>query len=101
MDSIPEVGHRVEQLAQIDSSMPSLSEIPPGCAFNPRCSHASDRCRSQRPELIFIADEVMVAHHSIEEWRVMEAGVGLPHFAKRGSGRGDSPISTVTLPPLS
>jgi hypothetical protein len=32
--------------------MPRLNAIPSGCAFNPRCPQASDRCRSNRPELM-------------------------------------------------
>ena len=27
-----------ERLAQIDGAMPRLTAIPPGCAFNPRCT---------------------------------------------------------------
>ena len=26
--------------------------IPAGCAFNPRCPQAFERCRSERPELM-------------------------------------------------
>ncbi len=37
------------RLEQIPGSMPRLNEIPPGCAFNPRCAHAFDRCRTERP----------------------------------------------------
>ncbi len=51
MGSIPLVGHDVERLTQIDGSMPRLDEIPEGCAFHPRCPHAIDRCRVERPEL--------------------------------------------------
>ena len=51
MGSIPLVGHDVERLTQIDGSMPRLNAIPPGCAFNPRCPKAFDRCRRERPEL--------------------------------------------------
>jgi peptide/nickel transport system ATP-binding protein len=32
--------------------MPRLNAIPPGCAFNPRCIHAFERCRIERPELL-------------------------------------------------
>ena len=32
--------------------MPRLTEIPAGCAFNPRCPKAFDRCRTERPELL-------------------------------------------------
>ena len=52
MGSIPSVRHRSERLAQIDGSMPRLTQIPPGCAFNPRCAQAFGRCRRERPELI-------------------------------------------------
>jgi len=52
MGSIPSLTHRVERLRQIDGSMPRLTDIPRGCAFNPRCSRAFDRCRAERPELM-------------------------------------------------
>jgi peptide/nickel transport system ATP-binding protein len=32
--------------------MPRLNAIPAGCAFNPRCPHAFDRCRVERPDLL-------------------------------------------------
>jgi peptide/nickel transport system ATP-binding protein len=52
MGSIPALGARVERLAQIDGAMPRLNAIPPGCAFNPRCSSAGSRCRQVRPDLV-------------------------------------------------
>jgi peptide/nickel transport system ATP-binding protein len=52
MGSIPVVGHRLERLTQIEGSMPRLTEIPSGCAFNPRCPKAFERCRAERPDLI-------------------------------------------------
>jgi len=51
MSSIPKLGENRERLAQIDGSMPRLTAIPRGCAFNPRCPRAFDRCRSERPNL--------------------------------------------------
>ena len=52
MGSIPSMSEERERLAQIDGAMPRLNAIPPGCAFNPRCPQAHDRCRSQRPDLM-------------------------------------------------
>ena len=52
MGSIPSLHHKSEQLTQIEGTMPRLTEIPAGCAFNPRCPHAFDRCRSERPNLL-------------------------------------------------
>ena len=51
MASIPDLGERRDRLAQIPGAMPRLTAIPTGCAFHPRCGHASDRCRAERPEL--------------------------------------------------
>jgi peptide/nickel transport system ATP-binding protein len=50
MGAIPAVATHATRLVQIPGSMPRLAAIPPGCAFHPRCSHAFDRCRSERPE---------------------------------------------------
>ena len=49
MGCIPRIGHQVERLAQIDGAMPRLTEIPPGCPFNPRCPDARPDCRTTRP----------------------------------------------------
>ncbi|MBC6416339.1 MAG: ABC transporter ATP-binding protein [Rhodospirillales bacterium] len=57
MGAIPKVGGSkvggaLDRLTQIPGSMPRLTAIPPGCAFNPRCGEAFDRCRAApRPEL--------------------------------------------------
>jgi len=52
MGSIPSIVDERERLTQIDGAMPRLTAVPPGCAFNPRCPHAFERCRRERPELI-------------------------------------------------
>jgi peptide/nickel transport system ATP-binding protein len=40
---------RGESLPAIPGNVPSLRALPPGCAFAPRCTHATDRCRSEVP----------------------------------------------------
>jgi peptide/nickel transport system ATP-binding protein len=52
MGSIPSMDASRDRLLQIDGVMPRLNAIPSGCAFNPRCPHAVDRCRLQRPDLM-------------------------------------------------
>lgn len=52
MGSIPAMDSDHERLLQIDGAMPRLNAIPAGCAFNPRCPQAMDRCRTQRPDLL-------------------------------------------------
>jgi peptide/nickel transport system ATP-binding protein len=50
MGSIPTLDTHATRLVQIPGSMPRLTAIPKGCAFNPRCEKVFDRCRSERPE---------------------------------------------------
>ena len=52
MGSIPAMDEDRERLLQIDGAMPRLNAIPSGCAFNPRCPKAVDRCRRDRPDLM-------------------------------------------------
>jgi peptide/nickel transport system ATP-binding protein len=52
MASIPDMDIDRERLNQIDGAMPRLNAIPQGCAFNPRCPKAFDRCRQDRPDLV-------------------------------------------------
>ena len=52
MGSIPTLEMTGARLTQIPGSMPRLTSIPSGCAFNPRCSHTFDRCRIERPDPI-------------------------------------------------
>jgi len=50
MGSIPVVGADPERLTQIEGAMPRLIDIPPGCAFHPRCPRAMAQCAAIRPE---------------------------------------------------
>jgi len=52
MGAIPTLETDAERLAQIPGAMPRLSNIPKGCAFNPRCDRAFDRCFVDQPEPI-------------------------------------------------
>ncbi len=55
LDSLPrhDIGEK-GTLCPINGQPPSLIDIPSGCAFNPRCPHARDICRTQVPELVEI-----------------------------------------------
>jgi peptide/nickel transport system ATP-binding protein len=52
MGAIPTLEAETERLMQIPGSMPRLTRIPPGCAFNPRCERVFARCRAEKPEPI-------------------------------------------------
>jgi peptide/nickel transport system ATP-binding protein len=54
-----------QKLEQIPGMMPTLSEIPPGCAFNPRCTEKDEICYNTIPKLKETVTKTMVACHMI------------------------------------
>lgn len=55
LKSLPVMGSR-EQLYVIPGTVPSPGNLPEGCVFNPRCGHATEKCRSCRPQMTDISD---------------------------------------------
>ena len=54
------------RLNQIPGMMPTLTDIPPGCAFHPRCTIGEAVCRREVPALISRRDrERMTACHMV------------------------------------
>ena len=48
-------------LSPIGGEIPDLTNLPGGCAFNPRCQWAVDRCSVEEPELIEVSQGKQVA----------------------------------------
>jgi oligopeptide transport system ATP-binding protein len=51
LESIPRLDHKDRELYAIKGLPPSLTRIPPGCAFHPRCPMAREVCRTDVPPL--------------------------------------------------
>ena len=51
MRCIPRIGVMAETLPQIEGAMPRPGELPPGCAFAPRCRSAGSDCSAAPPPL--------------------------------------------------
>jgi oligopeptide transport system ATP-binding protein len=51
LESIPRLDHKGRELYAIKGLPPSLTRIPPGCAFHPRCPMAREVCRTDVPPL--------------------------------------------------
>ena len=49
--------------------LPSPLSPPPGCAFNPRCPFADERCRQEAPQML-ASQGATVACHAVEEGRL-------------------------------
>jgi peptide/nickel transport system ATP-binding protein len=61
------------RLLAIPGRPPNLLDLPPGCAFAPRCSYATDVCHTQRPELQ-AADE---PGHAFACWNPLPVSEGV------------------------
>ncbi len=67
MAALPQMEHRGTRLNQIPGTMPTLTSIPPGCSFHPRCHLAKDICSVHTPELLPAqARERFVACHHFQ-----------------------------------
>ena len=51
MASLPRMTPKGQRLYNIRGTVPNLRAMPAGCRFAPRCEHASERCRAEKPGL--------------------------------------------------
>jgi oligopeptide/dipeptide ABC transporter ATP-binding protein len=63
----PRIGDARARLSSIEGRPPDMVEPPPGCRFHPRCTLASERCRSVAPAL-----ELGGPGHSYACWHPLE-----------------------------
>jgi peptide/nickel transport system ATP-binding protein len=69
LDAIPEVAMSGRVRQPVTGDLPNPLQPPTGCSFHPRCPHANERCRVERPALQTIAG-VQVACHAAEAERL-------------------------------
>ncbi|MCI1749313.1 MAG: ABC transporter ATP-binding protein [Acidipropionibacterium sp.] len=68
IDSIPRLDQKGEQLFAIGGLPPSLTHLPTGCSFNPRCRFATEECRvAGAPPFIEVEDGRFAACYHTEE----------------------------------
>jgi peptide/nickel transport system ATP-binding protein len=68
--AIPDLKMTGKQRTPVAGEVPNPLDPPTGCAFHPRCPHAFERCKVERPNLIDHADGGQVACHAVEEKRI-------------------------------
>jgi peptide/nickel transport system ATP-binding protein len=69
LDAIPDIHMSGRSRTPVQGEVPNPLNPPSGCTFNPRCPHANERCRVERPQLLAI-DGARVACHAVEEGRI-------------------------------
>jgi peptide/nickel transport system ATP-binding protein len=65
LDAVPDLELSGRPRTPVAGEVPNPLAPPPGCAFNPRCPHANERCRAEKPELFN-----SVACHAVQEGRI-------------------------------
>jgi peptide/nickel transport system ATP-binding protein len=63
LDEVPRIERRSRAFEPVKGEIPSPLDPPTGCHFHPRCRHAMDRCRVERPPLVEIAPGHLSACH--------------------------------------
>ena len=52
MNSTIRIDQSDERLQIIPGTVPSLTEMPEGCRFHPRCPYATEECRTKSQEML-------------------------------------------------
>ena len=69
LDAIPDIGMTGRARTPVQGEVPNPLNPPSGCAFHPRCPHATARCSTERPKLQDFKG-IQVACHAVEEGRI-------------------------------
>jgi peptide/nickel transport system ATP-binding protein len=69
LDAIPDIHMSGRARTPVQGEVPNPLDPPSGCAFHPRCPHANERCRVERP-LLKTIDASRVACHAVQEGRI-------------------------------
>ena len=70
INSLPKFGDKSTR-ESVPGSPPSLSDVPPGCSFHPRCPFVMDICREQTPDYIALRP-----NHKVACWLTTEGANG-------------------------
>ena len=69
LDAIPKMHATGHARTPVQGEVPNPLNPPRGCTFHPRCPHANERCRTEKPVLLPLRS-VEVACHAVEENRI-------------------------------
>lgn len=56
LSAFPSIAGPKTELVALPGDPPDLLMPPPGCRFHPRCAHAIDRCRQEKPPFVQVGD---------------------------------------------
>ena len=63
MSAAPKVFEERSARTTLKGEVPNPIDVPPGCRFNPRCPQATEKCRTEEPQLFRTESKRLVACH--------------------------------------
>ncbi|MGQ0508970.1 MAG: ABC transporter ATP-binding protein [Betaproteobacteria bacterium] len=69
LDAVPDLEMSGKQRTPVAGEVPNPLSPPSGCAFHPRCPHANDRCKTEKPATL-PSGTATVACHAVQEGRI-------------------------------
>ena len=69
LDAIPDIHMSGRARTPVQGEVPNPLNPPSGCSFHPRCPHANERCKIERPAQKKFGG-ALIACHAVEEGRI-------------------------------
>jgi peptide/nickel transport system ATP-binding protein len=69
LEAIPKMHATGRARTPVQGEVPNPLNPPTGCAFNPRCPHVNERCKTERPVLQTMGS-IKIACHAVQEGRI-------------------------------
>jgi peptide/nickel transport system ATP-binding protein len=79
--AIPDITMSGKERTPVAGEVPNPLNPPTGCAFNPRCPYAKEKCRVERPELLPYEGAQVACHGIHEGWIPIEHRAAAPAAA--------------------
>ena len=75
ISSVPKLEEKTERLYSIEGQPPALYNLPPGCAFAPRCPYVMDVCREEYPPVFDQGEDQVASCWKLEGDKRLEDAV--------------------------
>ncbi|PYZ99080.1 peptide ABC transporter ATP-binding protein [Alteribacter lacisalsi] len=78
MESTPKIHELKDELYSIKGTVPTPMNMPSGCRFYPRCAFATDKCRTEAPDI-----EEVKPGHRVSCWLHEDGEVNLHEYEQK------------------
>lgn len=69
LNSIPSLKDEGKPLETIEGNVPSIYDLPPGCAFSNRCRYCREICRTGKPPRVEVGGRQVTCFKYTDQWK--------------------------------